>query len=194
MTRDDDAPAGPQQPAGHGHRADDGGAAEALVAEATRLADAFTSWVGGVGAGGGDAGDAASGRARSQGPSEVPPQETPAEPARDEPRADASPVCECGRTAGLDAICRVCPVCRIAAYMHTVRPEVLVRVADVLAMVAGSLQLIAADRTPDPQTAAGKTSTDDAEDGPWSPDPRPVGTGVPIPVRGDDDPTAPERH
>ncbi|MBO1755329.1 hypothetical protein [Allobranchiibius sp. CTAmp26] len=192
MTRDDDAPAGPQQAAGHGRRADDGAeAADALVAEATRLADAFTSWVGGVGSTGDDEADGA----RAQAPPEGPAQDPVAEPAGDRARTDgpaasASPACDCGRTAGLDAICRVCPVCRVAAYMHTVRPEVLVRVADVLAMVAGSLQLIAADRSGDP-AASEQTSTNDAEDGPGRPDPRPTEAGVSIPVRGD---AEPERH
>ncbi|NYJ75042.1 hypothetical protein [Allobranchiibius huperziae] len=195
MTRDDDTPAGQREPADHDHRADDGGeAADALVAEATRLADAFTSWVGGVG-GTGDAGD----RDGSEPVAEEPGEDSPPQPVGDEPAADgtaapASMACDCGRTAGLDAICRVCPVCRIASYMQTVRPEVLVRVADVLAMVAGSLQMIAADRGSDPQASPSKASTNDPEDGAGRPDPRPADTGIPIPVRGDDDPTAPERH
>lgn len=206
VTRDNDTPAGQREPADHDHdhdhRAGDGGAAaDALVAEATRLADAFTSWVGGVG-GDGAADLAGEGEevdgARSAPASEDAATGGPAEPAADGPRnggptASAQPACECGRAAGLDAICRVCPVCRIAAYMHTVRPEVLVRVADVLAMVAGSLQMIAADRSADP-AAPGHPTANDAEDGPGRPDPRPADIGVPIPVRGDDDPTAPERH
>lgn len=197
MTRDDEGPAGPQGAAGRGRRAGDGGeAADALVAEATRLADAFSSWVGGVG---GADGTGRPGGADTGEPAPTSDEDSPSEPVGEEPAADgaAAPApmaCDCGRTAGLDAICRVCPVCRIASYMHTVRPEVLVRVADVLAMVAGSLQMIAADRSSDPQAAPRQASTNDAEDGPHRPDPRPADTGVPIPVRGDDDPTAPERH
>ena len=201
MTRDDDAPAEPRVSAAHVPRADDGGqAADALVAEAARLADAFTSWVGGVGGVGGtdtagndDPADDGAERDRS---SAADGSASHASAADGPAGAGSQPsvACDCGRTAGLDTICRVCPVCRIAAYMHTVRPEVLVRVADVLAMVAGSLQVIAADRTAEPRPGAGPAPRDPSDDSTWRPDPRPSETGVPIPVRGDDDPTGPERH
>lgn len=108
-------------------------------------------------------------------------------------RADtpAAAGCGCGSGAGLDVVCRACPICRVASYVQTVRPEVLERVADVLAMIAGSLQAIAADRE-------SATSADDSAGGRGVGDPplhadhvqteESGRSGTSIPVDGEDDP------
>ena len=44
------------------------------------------------------------------------------------------------------SVCRVCPVCRAVGLLHSVQPETMERLADLLGMVAGSLQAMAADR------------------------------------------------
>lgn len=151
-------------------------AAGALGAEAERLMDAFSEWVGQAGA---EREAAEGGPGRSVGDD--------AEPSgADVP--ETSVACECGRTAGLDAVCRICPVCRVAAYVHTVRPEILERVADVLAMVAGSLQAIAADRSADPRPGR------DTDDRRGSNAANATAEGVPIPVRGDEISSESGRH
>lgn len=172
-------------------------AAGALGAEAARLADAFAAWAGGGGPTEGTT--ASAGPAADSGPANSGPAD--AGPVVDEPGADPGTapvdvVCGCGRSAGIDAICRVCPVCRAATNLHTVRPEVLERVADVLAMIAGSLQAIAADWTRDQQTDGGAADNraaggSDPAAGATSSSAAPA--GVPIPVHGDDDPTTEER-
>lgn len=44
------------------------------------------------------------------------------------------------------AVCRVCPVCRVGAFLEDLSPEVMERFADLIAMVAGSLQAVAQQR------------------------------------------------
>ncbi|AKU17140.1 hypothetical protein [Luteipulveratus mongoliensis] len=62
--------------------------------------------------------------------------------------------CSCQDAAMVAAVCQVCPVCRVAGLLHNVRPETMDRIADLLGMVAGSLQAVAADR----RTASGESA------------------------------------
>lgn len=105
--------------------------ADALGAEAARLAQAFSAWVDERAPAQSDTSDEGQ-RGESDTPSQF--------------ATTASPVCGCGSQKGVDVVCRMCPICRAAEFLHTVRPEVLERCADVLAMIANSLQAIAADR------------------------------------------------
>ncbi|MDE9366759.1 hypothetical protein PZ938_14185 [Luteipulveratus sp. YIM 133132] len=67
---------------------------------------------------------------------------------RDAARASedsAEPACACS-TPVVESVCGVCPICRGVALLHSIQPETMERVADLLGMVAGSLQAVAADR------------------------------------------------
>lgn len=71
------------------------------------------------------------------------------QPDQDPPTATGSPApsgCACTDSSAAEAICRVCPVCRLAGLLAAIRPETLERCADLLGMVAGSLQAVATDR------------------------------------------------
>lgn len=59
--------------------------------------------------------------------------------------APAQDGCTCGAEHA-PRVCRVCPVCRIGAFLEQVSPEVVDRCADLFAMVAGSLRTVADDR------------------------------------------------
>lgn len=47
--------------------------------------------------------------------------------------------CGCSHGDSVEAVCRMCPVCRAAGLLQAVQPELLDRVADLLNMVAGGL-------------------------------------------------------
>ncbi|WP_018156177.1 hypothetical protein [Demetria terragena] len=53
--------------------------------------------------------------------------------------------CSCD-TPAVQAVCEVCPVCRVATFLSEIRPETVERVADLLGMVVGSLEAFAAHR------------------------------------------------
>lgn len=57
-----------------------------------------------------------------------------------QPTARGEQVCAC------PALCRRCPVCRIGGFIAQLTPETLERMADLLAMAAGSLQSAAEQR------------------------------------------------
>lgn len=72
--------------------------------------------------------------------------------------------CSCQASAAVGAVCQVCPICRLAGLVDSVRPETMERIADLLGMVAGSLQAVAADRrsaaTPTPGREPERTGED----------------------------------
>ena len=122
---------------------------------------------------------------------DAPPQESMRDDWPGQPDAGASGApsgsgCDCGPTAHSPAVCKVCPVCRAGAFLEGLSPEVMERFADIIAMVAGSLQAVAQQRraqadaatsAPDAATAAARPSTrkvrvtGDAPDGEEAVDP-----------------------
>lgn len=52
----------------------------------------------------------------------------------------------CSCTDSAPAVCKVCPVCRVGAFLEELSPDVMERVADLIAMVAGSLHAAAETR------------------------------------------------
>lgn len=87
--------------------------------------------------------------------------------AADPPDTGAAPACACANPS-VQSVCDICPVCRVAAFLSEVRPETVERVADLLSMVAGSLEAFAAQRRTDmggaddqdPTAGAGTTRGD----------------------------------
>lgn len=62
------------------------------------------------------------------------------------PGGDAGAVrCGCSHDA-VSSVCGLCPVCRVATFVAEVQPETIEKVADLVGMVAGSLQSFAAQR------------------------------------------------
>lgn len=72
--------------------------------------------------------------------------------------------CSCSR-AQTPAVCQVCPVCRVGAFLEGLSPDIVERLADVVAMFAGSLHAAAQQRRgaaatqsePEPQADHPKT-------------------------------------
>lgn len=188
-TGDEKEPAGQQEPRAGGRSTAEQNscdAADALGVEAARLAEAFSVWAGGADRPVGTAGATAAEDAGDKGaPDDENAGSSAGRNGAENTAGTSAAGCECGRSSGLDAVCRVCPICRAAAYVQTVRPEVLERVADVLAMIAGSLQAIAADQAPATPAegsdagASGTRATEEAEGERRYP--------TSIPVQGDDD-------
>ena len=114
----------------------DGTGASSVADEAARLAQAFSLWAQN------GRGDTAAG----------------ATPRQDSADGDIA-ACGCTHGDSVEAVCRMCPVCRAAGLLQAVQPEVLDRVADLLSMVAGGLRSAAEGR----RTGQETTSTDDAE-------------------------------
>ncbi len=113
-----------------------------VAQEAMRLAEAMSSWA------------KSSARPRSddgQGP---------------EGESEGTRPCSCADSAAVGTVCGVCPICRVAGIVAAIQPEVIERVADVLTMVAGSLQEVAEDRRrhrdaqPDDQSSADGPTAD----------------------------------
>ena len=162
-------------------------AAQALGMEAARLAEAFTAWAGNRPTGSTEDRAATDGRDAAQ--TGAGPEEEPGE-SGDVPKATT---CECGHTASTAAVCSVCPICRAATYVQNLRPEVLERVGDVLAMVAGSLQAMAAERSRERAAGPGQSGTagsrsreaDDEENDAAA---QPAPSVIPIHVHGDEFP------
>lgn len=65
--------------------------------------------------------------------------------------AQAAGGCSCNPAP---KVCRVCPVCRVGAVVESLSPDLVDRLADLVAMVAGSLKVIADDRRQEQQTPA----------------------------------------
>lgn len=185
---------------------------DALGAEAARLAEAFTAWVGARTTTDSEKPDGAeedpearspiSDRSATESANDDPAVgDRAADPPGDESGTGAdsgvsgSTVCGCNSQTGVDVVCRMCPICRAAEFLHTVRPEVLERCADVLAMIAGSLQAIAADRPAQPASSRPSPPPPSASRGSKGSD-DPVGashpsrgseSGISIPVHGDEE-------
>lgn len=178
VTGDSGEPAGQSSRPGPGHSAQD--VTDALSAEAARLADAFSVWVGDRAGQDPDESDAV--------------DDEPAPKPEAAASTAATPVCGCGRGTGVDLVCKMCPVCRAAEFLHTVRPETLERFADVLAMVAGSLHAIAADRSgthgadpspAEPSSPGNRQNADHADTADTARAPRDPAQGIEIPVHDD---------
>lgn len=74
------------------------------------------------------------------------------------PDADGATACGCGHGDSVEAVCRMCPVCRVAGMLQAVQPDLLDRVADLLSVVAGGLHSAAEERRA--QGTAGTTGDD----------------------------------
>lgn len=90
--------------------------------EAAKLAQAFSAWA--------QQGDGAG--------------TDPVDRAESDPAGTAQ--CGCAHGVSVEAVCRMCPVCRAAGLLQAVQPELLDRVADLLSMVAGGLHAAAEQR------------------------------------------------
>ncbi|MBB2892303.1 hypothetical protein [Flexivirga oryzae] len=111
----------------------DGTGTSSVADEAARLAQAFSTW-------------AQNGRGTSFGPS-----------ATHESVTGEAAACGCTHGDSVEAVCRMCPVCRAAGLLQAVQPELLDRVADLLSMVAGGLRSAAEERR------TGDATHDDAD-------------------------------
>ncbi len=120
-------------------RADETGS---VADEAMKLMESLGLWV---------AGAQASGAQASSGPAGG---DAAGDPEADDSasgRAD-TPGCSCTGDAAAaaqihqPAVCKVCPVCRVGSLLEGLSPEVMERFADLIAMVAGSLQAVAQQR------------------------------------------------
>ncbi|KNX36955.1 hypothetical protein [Luteipulveratus halotolerans] len=92
-------------------------------------------------------------RTQEDGHADAPPGPEPADRA-----SRTSPGCTCDEVPVVASVCRVCPVCRVVGLLHSVQPETMERLADLLGMVAGSLQAMAADRRRPSEAAAQQPS------------------------------------
>lgn len=106
--------------------------------EAVRLADALAALAGGTSDRSDESASARQDRPGAADPGTAGRGGTTSEDATE-------PGCACG-TPSVQAVCEICPVCRVAAFLAEVRPETVERVADVLSMVVGSLEAFAAQR------------------------------------------------
>lgn len=151
-----------------------------VAAEALRLAEAFAAWAGGMSDTHSQHTDAD--RSADAVSDDTVPDDT-AGHGSTTPRAEAhepaGPGCGCGQATALDAVCRVCPVCRLAGLVQAIRPDVIDRVADLLAMVSGSLHEVASSRR---DAADGQTPQSQEGNGPAE-----RHAGVDIPVQGAED-------
>lgn len=114
-----------------------GDGAASVADEAARLAQAFSVW-------------AQNGRGAATSRTDP-----------DEPGAGVAAGCGCTHGDAVEAVCRMCPVCRAAGILQAVQPELLDRVADLLSMLAGGLRTAAEDRRAG--DSDGNASPDDAE-------------------------------
>lgn len=152
--------------------------ASSVADEAMRLAEAFAVWA--------QNGKLAADVAAHDEPNGAPTDETAGGGTNSEDvsstasaaRATA-PSCDCAHGEAVEAVCRLCPVCRMAGLVQAVQPDLLDRVADLLGLVAGGLHSAAQQR----RTSDGDstTATDRGESGAQSRD------GMDVPVTGGDD-------
>ncbi|WP_148043260.1 hypothetical protein [Flexivirga caeni] len=98
-------------------------AASSVADEAARLAQAFSVW------------------AQRDGEATTEDTARPGEHDRSEAAA-----CGCSHGDAVEAVCRMCPVCRAAGLLQAVQPELLDRIADVLTLIAGGLHSAADQR------------------------------------------------
>lgn len=111
--------------------------------EAMRLAEAFAVWA----QNGKLAADVAA--------HDTPVGEAAGEAASAGAATDSAPSCDCAHGTAVEAVCRMCPVCRMAALVQAVQPDLLDRVADLLGLVAGGLHSAAQQRRTSETGAAG---------------------------------------
>ena len=142
--------------------------------EAIRLAEAFAVWA----QNGKLAADVAAHDTPTDGAAAEDASVGDAPKGRPEPGA-AAPSCDCAQGVAVEAVCRMCPVCRMAGLVQAVQPELLDRVADLLGLVAGGLRS-AADQRRTPDTGAGSVRSS------GTPDQQSDG-GMDVPVTGGDD-------
>lgn len=142
--------------------------AASVADEAMRLAEAFAVWAQ-------NSKQAADASAADGGAPEESPV-TDQAPAR-EPAAPAgaphgtAPGCDCAQGPAVEAVCRMCPVCRLAGLVQAVQPDLLDRVADLLGVLASGLRTTARERR-----VADTPATPGDADG-----------GMDVPVTGGDD-------
>lgn len=139
--------------------------------EAMRLAEAFAVWAqngklaADVAAHDTPADDAASSGAETGGASSARPE-----------TSAATPHCDCAHGVAVEAVCRMCPVCRMAGLVQAIQPDLLDRVADLLGLVAGGLHTAAQQRRTSDTGAGGATE-------PGTPGQHPS-DGMDVPVTG----------
>ncbi|MFC6706386.1 hypothetical protein [Flexivirga alba] len=139
--------------------------------EAMRLAEAFAVWAqNGKLAADVAMHDAPADQAATSGTESA---DAPSAPPRD---GTAAPSCDCAHGAAVEAVCRMCPVCRMAGLVQAVQPDLLDRVADLLGLVAGGLHSAAEQRR------TSDTGTGDPGSSGQHPD-----RGMDVPVTGGDD-------
>lgn len=132
--------------------------------EATRLAEAFAVWA---------KNSKLAADAVAEGDADDPGQAEAERRTAPPPAAHGTAVgCDCGQGPAVEAVCRMCPVCRLAGLVQAVQPELLDRVADLLGVVAGGLRTAAQERR------AADTGGDPREE---------TGDGMDVPVTGGDD-------
>lgn len=102
--------------------------------------------------------------------------DAPAEPPE---RGAAAASCDCAQGTAVEAVCRMCPVCRMAGLVQAVQPDLLDRVADLLGLVAGGLHSAAEQRRTS-DSGAGTVNTS------GTPEQQSDG-GMDVPVTGGDD-------
>lgn len=135
--------------------------AASVAEEAMRLAEAFSVWAQNSKL----AADAAATpddatEAAGAGRQEQPEKETE---RKDPELRDTVQHCDCAHGPAVEAVCRMCPVCRLAGLVQAVQPDLLDRVADLLGVVAGGLRTAAQDRRAADDPGAGTPGRDDME-------------------------------
>ncbi len=121
----------------------DGSDGGPVAEEARRLADAVSAWATSSTHGG---------------------QHAEHDAGHDRSGDSGRPGCHCAGSDAVETVCGVCPVCRAAGLVAAVRPEVIERVADVLTLVAGSLQAVADDRRRAQSESSDEQTTSRGED------------------------------
>lgn len=137
--------------------------------EAMRLAEAFAVWAQNnkLAADATTAGHAAASEERAG----TEPEDGEQATASGEAPHGTAPGCDCAQGPAVEAVCRMCPVCRLAGLVQAVQPDLLDRVADLLGVVAGGLRTAAQERR-----VADAPGTDPGGSG-----------GMDVPVTGGDD-------
>lgn len=138
--------------------------AASVAEEAMRLAEAFSVWAQNskLAADAAATPDDATGAGREEQPDTRAAEPKDADARHPEPR-DTVQHCDCAHGPAVEAVCRMCPVCRLAGLVQAVQPDLLDRVADLLGVVAGGLRTAAQDRRTADDPGAGTPGADDME-------------------------------
>lgn len=85
----------------------------------------------------------------------APAPDTQEAPGQESAEKSTTGGCDCSSTHA-PKVCAVCPVCRIGSFVESLGPDAMERIADVIGMLAGSLQEAARQRRgmPEQKSAA----------------------------------------